>query len=179
VLQGGDDQINLLKQAAQFGLTKALPFVVPLSELELVAALPPAQQVGFWNFEWYWDQPDVPQTAAFTKAYQAHDPGKVPTARAYFGYVGLHALALAAEKVKTFDNVRLGQALTGLELPPEVALQPNRHYFDPKTHQFVGGDFPGNIKEGTKYPKLVDVVSYEYANALQAPGVVCKMESSA
>ena len=179
VMMAGDDQISLLKQAAQFGLTKSIPFVVPLSELEVIAALPPAEQVGFWNFEWYWDQPDVPQTAAFTKAFQAHEPGKVPTARAYFGYVGVHALALAAEKAKTLENVRVGEALSGLELPPEVALQPNRHYFDPKTHQFVGGDFPASIKEGATYPKLAEIVSYEYATALQAPGVVCKMESSA
>lgn len=175
VIQGGDDELNLLKQAAQFGLTKTIPFVVPLSELEVIAALPPAEQVGFWNFEWYWDQPTVPQIANFVAAYQKHEAGKVPTARTYFGYVGIHSLALAAEKAKTLDNVKVGQALSGLELPAEIALQPGKHYFDPTTHQYVGGDFPGSIAAGAKYPKLVDVVSYEYASALQAPGVVCKM----
>lgn len=179
VLQGGADQVNLLKQAGQFGLSKSIPFVVPLSELELIAALPPDEQVGFWNLEWYWDQPQVPQMAAFVKAYQAHEAGTVPSARSYFGYVGIHALALAAEKAKTVDNAKVGEALAGLELPPEVALQPQRHYFDPKTHQYVGGDFPGNVAKGAKYPKLLNVVAYEYATALQAPGIVCKMTSAA
>ena len=175
VIQGGDDQLNLLKQANQFGLTKTIPFVVPLSELEVIAALPPSAQTGFWNLEWYWDQPDVPGVADFVKAYQTHEAGKVPTARTYFGYVGVTALALAAEKAKTLENVKVGEALAGLEMPPEVAMQPQRHYFDAATHQYVGGDYPGNVPEGATYPKLMTVVSYEYANALQAPGVVCKM----
>lgn len=175
VIQGGDDQLNLLKQANQFGLTKTIPFVVPLSELEVIAALPPSAQTGFWNLEWYWDQPDNKDVAAFVAGYQKHEPGKVPSARTYFGYVGMHALALAAEQAKSLENIKVGQALAGLEMPPEVALQPGKHYFDPVTHQYVGGDFPGNVPEGAKYPHLLTVASYEYASALQAPGVECKM----
>jgi branched-chain amino acid transport system substrate-binding protein len=178
VIQGGDDQLNLLKQANQFGISKTIPFVVPLSELEVIAALPPSAQTGYWNLEWYWDQPGVPHVDAFVAAYQKHEPGKVPTARTYFGYVGIHALALASEKAKSLDNIKVGEALAGLELPPEVALQPQTHAFDKATHQFVGGDFPGNIKAGATYPKLMSDVSYEYATALQAPGVACKMTSA-
>jgi branched-chain amino acid transport system substrate-binding protein len=178
VLQGGDDQLNLLKQANQFGLTKTIPFVVPLSELEVIAALPPSAQAGYWNLEWYWDQPNVPHVKEFVEAYQKKQPGKVPTARTYFGYVAIHALALAAEKAKTLDNPKVGEALAGLEMPPEVALEPERHYFDPKTHQYVGGDYPGNIKEGATYPKLMSDVTFEYATALQAPGVECQMTTA-
>ncbi|MDT7952854.1 MAG: ABC transporter substrate-binding protein [Acetobacteraceae bacterium] len=175
VIQGGDDQLNLLKQANQFGISKSIPFVVPLSELEVIAALPPSAQTGYWNLEWYWDQPNTPHVKEFIDAYQKHESGKVPTARTYFGYVAIHALALAAEKAKTLDNERVGEALSGLEMPPEVALEPERHYFDPKTHQYVGGDFPGNIKEGATYPKLFTDISFEYATALQAPGVECHL----
>lgn len=175
VLQAGDDQLNLLKQANQFGLTKSMAFVVPLSELEVIAGLPPSSQTGYWNLEWYWDQPDVPQTKAFVDAYQKHAPGKVPTARTYFGHVGIHALALAAEKAKTLDNGRVGEALAGLEMPPEIALEPKTHRFDPTTHQYVGGDFSGYIPPGATYPKLLSKVDFEYATALQAPGVACDM----
>lgn len=178
VIQGGDDQLNLLKQANQFGISKSIPFVVPLSELEVIAALPPSAQTGYWNLEWYWDQPNTPHVKEFVDAYQKHESGKVPTARTYFGYVAMHALALAAEKAKTLDNEKVGQALSGLEMPPEVALEPEKHYFDPKTHQYVGGDFPGNIKEGATYPKLFSDVSFEYATALQAPGVECHLTQS-
>jgi branched-chain amino acid transport system substrate-binding protein len=178
VIQGGDDQLNLLKQANQFGLNKKIPFVVPLSELEVIAALPPSAQAGFWNLEWYWDQPNAPQVATFVTAYQKHEANKVPTARTYFGYVGLHSIALAAEKAKTLDNVKVGEALSGLELPPEVALQPQRHSFDPATHQYVGGDFTGEIKPGATYPKLLTEPAYQYASKLQAPGVVCKMTNA-
>ena len=178
VLQGGDDQLNLLKQANQFGLNKKIPFVVPLSELEVVAALPPSAQPGFWNFEWWWDQPNTPHVADFVQSYQKHEPNKMPTARTYFGYVGIHALALAAEKAKTLENPKVGEALVGLELPPEVALQPDKHYFDPATHQYVGGDFTGEIKSGAAYPKLLSDITYQYAAKLQAPGVVCKMTNA-
>ena len=178
VIQGGDDQLNLLKQASQFGISKSIPFVVPLSELEVIAALPPSAQTGYWNLEWYWDQPDIPHVKEFVDAYQKHESGKVPTARTYFGYVAVHALALAAEKAKTLDNEKVGEALSGLEMPPEVALEPGKHYFDPKTHQYVGGDFPGNIKEGASYPKLFSDVTFEYADALQAPGVECHLTQS-
>ena len=175
VLQGGDDQLNLLKQANQFGLTKTIPFVVPNSELEVIAALPPSAQTGYWNFEWYWDQPGVPHVAEFVQEYQKRQPGKVPTARTYFGYVSIHALALASEKAKTLDNPKVGEALSGLEMPPEIALEPGRHYFDAATHQYVGGDYPGNVPAGAAYPKLVHDVSFQIADKLQAPGVVCKM----
>lgn len=178
VLQGGDDELNLLKQANQFGLSKRIPFVVPLSEIEVVAALPPAAQAGFWNFEWYWDQPNTPHVADFVKATEKYTPGQVPSARTYFGYVAIHALALAAEKAKTLDNVKVGQALAGLEMPPEIALQPGKHYFDPATHQYVSGDFTGEIKAGAKYPKLMTDPTYQYASKLQAPGVVCKMTAT-
>ena len=176
VIQGGDDELNLLKQANQFGLSKRIPFVVPLSEIEVVAALPPAAQAGFWNFEWYWDQPNTPHVADFVKAIEKYTPGKVPSARTYFGYVAIHALALAAEKAKTLDNVKVGQALAGLEMPPEVALQTGKHYFDPETHQYVSGDFTGEIKAGATYPKQMSDPTYQYASQLQAPGVACKMK---
>jgi branched-chain amino acid transport system substrate-binding protein len=178
VLQGGDDQLNLLKQANQFGISKSIPFVVPLSELEVVAALPPSAQTGFWNFEWYWDQPGNAEVAAFVQEYQKREPGKVPTARTYFGYVAIQSLALAAEKAKTVDNEKVGAALTGMEVPPAVALEPGNHRFDADSHQYVGGDFPGNIKAGATYPKLMSDVDFEPATALQAPGVACKMKSA-
>jgi branched-chain amino acid transport system substrate-binding protein len=175
VIQGGDDQLNLLKQANQFGLTKTIPFVVPLSELEVIAALPPSAQTGYWNLEWYWDQPNMPDVTAFVQEYQKREPGKVPTARTYFGYVSIHAMALASEKAKTLDNPKVGEALSGLEMPPEIALEPGRHYFDPATHQYVGGDYPGNIPAGATYPKLFKDISFQTATKLQAPGVVCNM----
>lgn len=178
VIQGGDDQLNLLKQANQFGISKTIPFVVPLSELEVIAALPPSAQAGFWNLEWYWDQPNDKNAAAFVTEYQKRQPGKVPTARTYFGYVGIHAIALASEKAKTLENVKVGGALSGLEIPPEIAMQPQQHSFDAATHQYVGGDYPGNIKEGAKYPHLMSDVDYEFATTLQAPGVACKMTTS-
>lgn len=178
VIQGGDDQLNLLKQANQFGISKTIPFVVPLSELEVIAALPPSAQTGYWNLEWYWDQPDNAHVAAFVKDYQKHEPGKVPTARTYFGYVAIHALALASEKAKTLENVKVGEALAGMEVPPEVSLEPGTHHFDSVSHQYVGGDYPGNVKAGASYPKLMSDVDFEPATQLQAPGVVCKMKSA-
>jgi hypothetical protein len=55
----GDDMVNALKQAVQFGLDKKLHIAGAQQELEPLEGLPPEARIGTWVFEWYWNQPGV------------------------------------------------------------------------------------------------------------------------
>ncbi|HEY9451119.1 MAG TPA: ABC transporter substrate-binding protein [Bradyrhizobium sp.] len=162
LLVDGQDLVNCMKQAAQFGLTKKFAIGGGLSELEVLRALPKEAKQGWWTLEWYWDQPNTPHVKEWVAAYQkAHPDGTYPSARTWFGYAGLHALALGATKAKTVDRVKVAKALEGLELPPEVKLQPNKVYFRPGDHQLMSSEFPGEIIPDGKYPhvfKVADIV---------------------
>src|SRR5215813_3928127 len=57
VLQDGQDLVNAMKQAIQFGMDKKMAIGGGLSELEVLAALPPEARLGWWTLEWWWDQP--------------------------------------------------------------------------------------------------------------------------
>ncbi len=69
VLQGGDDFVNLMKQATQFGMTKNMVFGYGLVELEPLAALPQEARVGWGVMEWWWDQPNQPGVKEFVAEY--------------------------------------------------------------------------------------------------------------
>ncbi len=54
-LTAGDDAVNSLKQAVQFGLDKKFHLAGAQQELEVLNGLPPEARVGTWVFEWYWN----------------------------------------------------------------------------------------------------------------------------
>lgn len=177
-LTDGGDRINSMKQAAQFGLFKKFAIGGGLSELEVLRALPPDAQTGWTTLEWWWDQPNTPHVKEWVTAYRkAYPDGSYPSARTWFGYAGLHALAMAVAKAKSLDSVKVARALEGLELPPEVKLQPNRVYFRAQDHQLMSGEFPGEVVTGT-YPNLFKVASIEPGDkmALPAAQTGCKLD---
>ena len=94
-LMPGDDMVNALKQAVQFGLDKKVHLAGAQQELEALMGLPPEARIGTWVFEWYWNQPGVPHVAEFVEATKK-STGHVPTARTWFGYVSVWTCALAA-----------------------------------------------------------------------------------
>jgi branched-chain amino acid transport system substrate-binding protein len=163
LLVDGQDLVNCMKQAAQFGLTKKFAIGGGLSELEVLRALPKEAKLGWWTLEWYWDQPNTPHVKEWVAAYQKANPdGTWPSARTWFGYAGLHAIALGANAAKAKEAVKVAKALEGLELPPEVKLQPNKVYFRAGDHQLMSSEFPGEIKQDGKYPdvfKVADIVA--------------------
>ncbi len=160
-LSAGDDLVNCLKQAVQFGLDKRMAIAGGLQELEVVAALPEEARLGWWTFEWYWKQPGVSADLAklidnFVTDYKTMF-NDVPTARSWFAYAGINALALATEQAGTTDSKKVARALEGLVLPPEVALQPGKCYFRAGDHQLIANAFPGQLKQGAAYPDLVEI----------------------
>ena len=176
-LQAGGDLVNLLKQATQFGLQKEMAIAGALQELEVLEALPKSALLGWWTMEWYWNQPNVPEVAKFVEAYKPHAGGKVPTARSWFGYATVHALALAAAKAKSVETMKMVKAMEGLELPPDIALQPGKVAYRAGDHQLIGNMFPGSVPKDASYPnlfKVADVVpSEKIARSPEEKG--CKM----
>src|SRR5262249_47873157 len=106
LLTAGDDMINVLKQAVQFGLDKQLHIAGAQQELEVLEGLPPEARIGTWVFEWYWNQAGVPHVDEFVAGIRKKT-GKAPTARTWFGYVAASTCALIANQEKTLDAVKL------------------------------------------------------------------------
>jgi branched-chain amino acid transport system substrate-binding protein len=58
-LLGGDDMLNALKQAVQFGLQNKVHLAGAQQEMEPLEGLAPEARIGVWVMEWYWNQPGV------------------------------------------------------------------------------------------------------------------------
>ena len=82
----GDDMLNALKQAVQFGLESKVHLAGAQQEMEPLEGLPPEARIGTWVMEWYWNQPGVPHVAEFVAEVKKRT-GRVPTARTWFGFV--------------------------------------------------------------------------------------------
>ena len=179
LLVEGNDLINCLKQLVQFGLDKKMAVAGALMEFEDEEALPKETLLGWWNYEWYWKQPNVPEVAKFVEEYKKRpdSQGKVPTARVWFGFASAHAIALAANQAKSLDTMKVVKSLEGLQLPPEIALQPGKVHYRPGDHQLMANEFPGHIPHDASYPNLFEVAktvpSESIAKSPAASG--CKM----
>src|SRR5262249_11391469 len=108
-LQAGDDAVNALKQAVQFGMDKKFHIAGAQQELEVLNGLPPEARIGNWVFEWYWNQPKVPHVAEFVANIRKRSGGAVPTARTWFGYASTWSCALAAAKAKSLEPVKMAK----------------------------------------------------------------------
>ena len=174
----GDDQINALKQAVQFGLEKRVHLAGAQGELEPLEGLPPEARIGTWVFEWYWNQPHVPHVKEFVAEIKKMS-GRVPTARTWFGYASTWTCALAANGAKSLDAVKMAKFLQGYHLPPEVALMPNGAFYRAGQNQLIGDLYVGHAQaHGSAGPddlfKVVDVVKgTEISGTLEDTG--CKM----
>ena len=141
---GGLAQIDCMKQFVQFGMAKEMGLGGALFEMEEVLAVPPVAQTGWWTYEWYWNQPNVPEVVSFVKDFRAA-LNKTPTARHWFGYVAVHSVKLAAEKAKSLKAIDMAHALEGMELPPDVALQPGKVFYRAGDHQLMPNIFVGQV----------------------------------
>jgi branched-chain amino acid transport system substrate-binding protein len=181
LLLAGDDMINCLKQAVQFGLDKKLHIAGAQQELEVNKGLPPNALVGDWVFEWYWKQPGVPHVEEFVADIRKKSGGKVPTARTWFGFVSAWTCKLAADKAKSLEPIKLAKAMQGLVLPPEVALMPNNPYYRIGDNQLMPTLFVGQSQPapaGGDHEDLFKVTQLVKGDeaALPVDQTGCKME---
>jgi branched-chain amino acid transport system substrate-binding protein len=173
----GDDMINALKQAVQFGLDKKVHLAGAQQELEALEGLPPEARIGTWVFEWYWNQPGVPHVAEFVEAIKKKT-GRVPTARTWFGFASTWTCALAANKAKSLEGVKIAKALQDFKLPPEVALMPDGAYYRGGQNQLIPNLWVGNAQAKGSTPddlfKVTNVVKgNDIAGTVEESG--CKM----
>jgi branched-chain amino acid transport system substrate-binding protein len=177
-LQAGDDAVNALKQAVQFGLEKRFHLAGAQQELEVLLGLPPEARIGTWVFEWYWKQPNVPHVDQFVADIRKRSGGHVPTARTWFGFAAIHTCALAANQAKSLEAVKMAKAMQGFKLPPEVALMPDGASFREAQNQLIPNLFVGHAQsKGSDPEDLFDVT--EVVKGLDAAGTLeetgCKM----
>jgi branched-chain amino acid transport system substrate-binding protein len=174
---GGLAQIDCMKQFVQFGMDKQMALGGALFELESVKSVPKDAQAGWWDMEWWWDQPKVPEVGAFVADFRKV-VNKTPTARHWFGYVAVHSVRLAAEKAKSTDGLKMSQALEDMELPPDVALQPGKVFYRKGDHQLMPNIFVGQVHPPTDNPDNIFSVE-ALVSGEQAAGTVeetgCKM----
>ena len=152
-LTAGQDAVNSLKQAVQFGLDKRFHIAGAQQELEVLEGLPPEARIGTWVFEWYWVQPNVPHVKEFVADIRKMNGGKVATSRHWFGYAATWTCALVANQEKTLDAVKLAKALEGFKLPPEVALMPNETFYRAGDHQLMPTLYVGHAVENGPEPE--------------------------
>jgi len=176
-LTQGDDMVNALKQAVQFGLDKRIHLAGSQQELEALEGLPPEARIGSWVFEWYWKQPGVPHVAEFVATIKKIT-GRVPTARTWFGYASTWSCALAANQAKSLDAVKMAKALEGMKLPPEVGLMPELPFYRAGDHQLIGTLFDGTAQAGGSEPDDLFKVT-QLVKGVEAAGPVedsgCKL----
>jgi branched-chain amino acid transport system substrate-binding protein len=129
-----------------------------LFELETVKAVPPDAQSGSWAMEWWWNQPNVPEVTSFVADFRKAT-GKTPTARHWFGLVAVESVRLGAEKAKSLEGPKLSQAMEGMQLPPDVALQPGKVFYRAGDHELMANIFVGDVHPPTSGPDDVFTVT--------------------
>jgi len=176
-LTQGDDMLNALKQAVQFGLQNKIHLAGAQQEMEPLEGLPPEARIGTWVMEWYWNQPGAPHVAEFVDTITKRT-GRVPTARTWFGFVSAWTCALAAAKANSLKAMDMAKALQGYQLPPEIALGPNPAIYRAGQNQLVATLFVGDAQAKGEAPddlfKVSKVVNgADVAGTLEETG--CKM----
>src|SRR3984885_5948820 len=178
---GGLTQINCMKQFTQFGMGKEMALGGALYELETIKAVPADAQTGWWDMEWWWNQPNVPEVVKFVADYRAATK-KTPSARDWFGYVSMYSVRLAADKAKSLEGPKLAKAMEDMELPPDVALQPGKVRYRAGDHELMPNIFVGEAHPPKSGPDDVFTVAAlvpgeEAAGSVADTG--CKMEQPA
>ncbi len=141
---GGLAQIDCMKQFIQFGMAKEMALGGALFELESIRSVPPEAQTGWWDMEWWWNQPNVPEAVNYVAEFRKAN-GKTPTARHWFGWVAVNSFKIAAEKAKSLEAIKMAHALEDEVLPPDIALQPGKIVFRAGDHQLMSNVFTGEV----------------------------------
>ncbi|HTW83246.1 MAG TPA: ABC transporter substrate-binding protein [Candidatus Sulfotelmatobacter sp.] len=117
VLVQGNDWVNCLKQASQYGLLNKIPVAGPYAEMEAVLAVPPNVRVGYWGTEWYYKGDEVlGKNNALANKFVAEYKQRhkmPPTPRGCFGYVAMDRLLWSINEAKSTDPVKCTKTLAG------------------------------------------------------------------
>lgn len=169
----GEDMVNGMKQAVQFGLDKKLHLAGAQQEMEALEGLPPEARIGNWVLEWYWNQPGVPHVAEFVDAVK-RKTSRVPTSRTWFGYVATWTCALAANGSNSLEAVKMAKFLQGFKLPPEIALMPDGAFYREGQNQLIGNLYVGSAQASGSAPDDL----FKVTNVVKGDAVAGTLEES-
>jgi branched-chain amino acid transport system substrate-binding protein len=174
---GGAAQIACMKQIVQFGLQKQMALGGALFELESVLSVPKEAQTGWWTMEWWWNRMELPGVKEFVAGIKGAG-SKICSARHWMGYVAVQSVRLGAEKAKSLEGPKMAMAMEGMELPPEIAMQPGKVFYRAGDHQLMSPPLVGEMHPPKGAPDDVFTVT-ETVPGEHAAGTVadtgCKM----
>jgi branched-chain amino acid transport system substrate-binding protein len=184
VLVQGDDFVNCLKQANQYGLVGRIPIGGPQVELEAVWALPKEARVGYWGVEWYYKGASVIGTnnkladdfvAAYRKKYN-----QPPTARSAFGYITMDRLLWTVNEAKSTNAAKMAKTLQGAKFN---SVFEGSAYYRPVDHQLMWPMWVGQIRaNGTPQDQydIFEIVDRQEPDAIEQSAAqkaaVCHMD---
>ena len=146
----GQDAVNSLKQAVQFGLDKKFHIAGAQQELEVLEGLPPEARIGTWVFEWYWNQPNVPHVKEFVDAIRK----KAARCRPRATGSATPRLDLCARRQRAEDagTGQARQGARGFQVAAEIALMPTKGVLSRGNNQLMP-TYVGHTVEGARSPR--------------------------
>ena len=110
----GNDLVNWIRQANDFGLFSQFPVYMELgAAMEVLTALGEEMPTGQWvGTRYWWPMPDTEVNRRFVEKFRKRY-NTYPSYNAQNGYVGLHLLAAAANEAGTTDTEAVIEALEG------------------------------------------------------------------
>jgi branched-chain amino acid transport system substrate-binding protein len=183
VLVQGDDFVNCLKQANQYGLVGKIPIGGPQVELEAVWALPEQARVGYWGVEWYYKGDSVLGAGNrlandFVTNYQKKY-GTPPTARSAFGYITMDRILWTVNQAKSTNAAKMAKTLAGNKFH---SIFEGTGYYRDIDHQLMWPMWIGQIRaKGTPSDQydIFDIVDRQEADVIEQNAAekskTCKM----
>ena len=87
------------------------------------------------------------------EAIRKINDGKVPTARHWFGYASVWTCALVVNQRKTLEAFKLAKALKDFQLPPDIALMPDKVFYRTGDNQLMPDLYVGHAVEKGSTPE--------------------------
>ncbi len=184
VLVQGDDFVNCLKQASEYGIVGKIPLGGPQVELEAVMALPKNARVGYWGVEWYYNSTSctgVGNTLAtnFINEYRKKY-NQPPSARSAFGYITMDRLLWGINEAKSTNAAAVARKLQGVKFH---SIFEGTGYYRDLDHQLMWPMWLGAIRaNGTPHDPydIFDIVDRQEPDAIEQTvaekAKVCKMD---
>lgn len=141
----GNDLVSCVKQFNQFGLRKEMQIGGPLNGLEMARVIGKENNVGYWGMPW-----DVTVNTKGSKDFTAKYKGKygkIPSWRAYLGYIGMAELLSGIQRAKSPEPKKVIVAIEGHSFD---GLKANKSYWRDWDHQCIQDTYCGRAKSGAE-----------------------------
>ena len=141
----GNDLVSCIKQFNQFGLRKDIQIGGPLNGLEMARVIGKDSNVGYWGMPWDITL-DTKGSKDFTAAYKKKY-GKLPSWRAYLGYIGMQQTLSGIDRAKSVDPKKV---IVALEAHSFDGLKANKSSWRDWDHQCIQDTYCGRAKSGAE-----------------------------